>query len=328
MTSVEATMTGVADRAALIDLLRCPCARKGPLRVAGAGLVCQCGENFPVVDGVPVLINDSNSVFARSDYLGTGTPGGDSYLYAKATGLRALYRQVALGLTRYAVELDYLTAQKVLARHGASGRSITCLVVGCGDEALPIYPNIRYLWTDIAFGPKATVIADCHDIPLPDGSVDLVLLDAVLEHVADPRRCVDEVVRVLREGGEVYAATPFLQPVHMGAYDFTRFTHLGHRRLFRWFDDLESGMCLGPGSVLAWSFNHAVLSLTDNITLRKALRLIGLLASVPLKQLDRYYKRRRGSLDAAGGTYFHGRKRSSPVPDREIIRQYRGLDSR
>ena len=45
--------------------------------------------------------------------------------------------------------------------------------------------------------------------------------------------------------GVVYAETPFLQAVHEGPWDFTRFTESGHRWLFRAFERLDSG-------VVAW----------------------------------------------------------------------------
>lgn len=51
----------------------------------------------------------------------------------------------------------------------------------------------------------------------------------------NPYRCINEVYRVLNENGIVYASTPFMLQVHMGKFDFTRFTHSGHRRLFRNF---------------------------------------------------------------------------------------------
>ena len=39
----------------------------------------------------------------------------------------------------------------------------------------------------------------------------------------------------------MYAETPFMQQVHEGAYDFTRFTVLGHRCLFKYFEKNDSG---------------------------------------------------------------------------------------
>jgi len=38
-----------------------------------------------------------------------------------------------------------------------------------------------------------------------------------------------------------------MQQVHNERYDFTRFTYLGHRRLFSAFDEIDSGASCGPG---------------------------------------------------------------------------------
>ncbi len=46
------------------------------------------------------------------------------------------------------------------------------------------------------------------ELPFPDGSFDLVLLDNVLEHVTDQRRTLAEIRRVLAQGGLLYMVTP------------------------------------------------------------------------------------------------------------------------
>src|SRR4029079_11363432 len=83
-----------------------------------------------------------------------------------------------------------------------------------------------------------------------------VLVQAVLEHVLDPARVVGEIHRVLRPDGLVYAETPFLQQVHAGPYDFTRYTSSGHRYLFRSFEEIAAGPVAGPGTQLLWSVDH------------------------------------------------------------------------
>ena len=113
------------------------------------------------------------------------------------------------------------------------------------------------------------LICDAHDIPFADGSFDAVIAQAVLEHVVDPHRCVAEIHRVLNAQGVVYAETPFMQQVHAGRYDFARFTHLGHRRLFRMFQEIDSGAVCGPGMALAWSYQYFLMSFTTSKTLRK-----------------------------------------------------------
>ena len=109
---------------------------------------------------------------------------------------------------------------------------------------------------DVYSSPNVQFLADAHQIPLADSSVDAVVVQAVLEHVLDPRRVVSEIERVLRPDGLVYAETPFMQQVHAGAYDFVRYTSSGHRYLFRSFEELASGPVAGPGTQLLWSVEH------------------------------------------------------------------------
>jgi ubiquinone/menaquinone biosynthesis C-methylase UbiE len=45
--------------------------------------------------------------------------------------------------------------------------------------------------------------ADLHDVPLADGSVDLVVCAIALSHVADLARALREFVRVLRPNGHL-----------------------------------------------------------------------------------------------------------------------------
>jgi arabinofuranan 3-O-arabinosyltransferase len=52
--------------------------------------------------------------------------------------------------------------------------------------------------------PGGTVAGNGTALPLPDGIADLVFSSNVLEHVADPRRFVDEAIRVTRPGGLLY----------------------------------------------------------------------------------------------------------------------------
>jgi SAM-dependent methyltransferase len=46
------------------------------------------------------------------------------------------------------------------------------------------------------------------ELPFPDACFDLVVLDQVVEHVADQPKVVREAARVVREGGVIYVACP------------------------------------------------------------------------------------------------------------------------
>jgi hypothetical protein len=135
---------------------------------------------------------------------------------------------------------------------------------------------------------------------------------------------VGEIERVLRPGGFVFAETPFMQPVHMRAHDFTRFTFLGHRRLFRRFDEVRSGIAGGPATSAAHVLRYLLASLSSRSTVIKWLRLIGLLTSWPIRYLDRLTVRNSSAYDSASAFYFFGRLRDSVISDREILSFYRG----
>ncbi len=300
------------------------CPRDGaPLTEGQAALHCgHCAARYPVVNGVPVLIDDASSVFAVADYVDSEGYAGPSYGREAdgASGPRRLYHRLARWLGDAPSSLRHPDATEVLAWIKAQEPPPPrVLVVGSGGLSLG-REGERILQTDVAFGPGVHVIADAHDLPFEDAAFDLVVVVAVLEHVADPQRCVAEIHRVLAPRGHVYAVTPFLQPVHMGAHDFTRFTPIGHRRLFRHFDEVAAGVALGVGSVLAYTFSAALLSVSQARAWRLPARLLGLLAAPVLRQLDGVL---RHGADAAGGCWFLGQRREgAPITDRELVQSY------
>lgn len=192
-------------------------------------------------------------------------------------------------------------------------------------ESLAENTTIDLVESDVAFGPRTMLICDAHDIPFQDSSLDGVIAQAVLEHVVDPYRCCEEIHRVLKEQGVVYAETPFMQQVHAGRYDFARFTHLGHRRLFRKFEEIDSGAVCGPGMALAWSYQYFLVSFTTSRMLRALLRDFASLTSFYLKYFDYYLIDKPGAFDAASGYYFMGRKAGQVLSDQDLIKLYKGF---
>jgi len=56
---------------AIEDQLRCPACRHN-LHIKESRFRCNskaCGSEFPLVNGIPILIHDQNSVFAIADFL-------------------------------------------------------------------------------------------------------------------------------------------------------------------------------------------------------------------------------------------------------------------
>ncbi|WP_229415332.1 class I SAM-dependent methyltransferase [Moorena bouillonii] len=200
-------------------------------------------------------------------------------------------------------------------------------VIGQGMEELLSVPAIEIIESDVAFDSRIAVIFDAHNIPFKDNSFDGVIIQAVLEHVVDPSRCVEEIHRVLKKDGLVYSETPFMQQVHLGRYDFTRFTHLGHRRLFRKFEEICSGAVCGPGMALAWSYQYFILSFVKSPMARGLIKVIARLTSFWLKYFDDYLINKSGTFDSASGFYFMGKKSDKKLSYTELITLYRGTQA-
>lgn len=70
------------------------------------------------------------------------------------------------------------------------------------------------------------VVADfTKPLPFKDNICDIVLLSNVLEHVPTPDLLIKECYRILKPGGVLIGAVPFLVKVHQEPYDFLRYTN-------------------------------------------------------------------------------------------------------
>jgi len=311
----------------LIDLLRSPVSGAA-LHSAGTTLQSADGrEQFPLVGGIPVLLAPE-SAFSPEDYLSPVTDHA-----GVAQQLRPHLRRLLPSLSHNLSALgnftrlrDLLAAER--ARDPARVLVVGGAIVGEGMQVLLEDRSIELVEADVAIGPRTDVICDAHSLPFADGVFDGVVCQAVLEHVADPPRVVGEIHRVLKPGGLVYSEIPFMQQVHEGAYDFTRYTYNGHRRLFRCFDEIDVGATAGPGMALGWSLRALGSAMVGERAAARA--LVNVLATFSLfwlKYLDLPIIRGAQALDGASGTYLLGRSRESPRTDREIIAGFRGVNS-
>ncbi|TDQ52002.1 class I SAM-dependent methyltransferase [Actinorugispora endophytica] len=76
--------------------------------------------------------------------------------------------------------------------------------------------------------PAGALLGSALDLPLRTGSVDVCFSSNVLEHVPDPVRMADEMVRVTRPGGVVYLSyTLWLSP--WGGHETSPWHYLGGR---------------------------------------------------------------------------------------------------
>ena len=72
-----------------------------------------------------------------------------------------------------------------------------------------------------------------HDrLPYPDAGIDAVMAFNVLEHIFNYSSLLSEIRRVLKPGGRVYGATPFLVGYHPDPKDFWRYTGSALQNIF------------------------------------------------------------------------------------------------
>lgn len=289
-------------------------------------MLCRaCGTVYPVVDGRPVLLDEARSLFTREEFVAGrhDAPGGER----RDARFRALLRRFLPPISaNFKAEKSYERLARLLEETEPQAR---VLIVGAGDggtgaSPLTSSPSFRLLRSDVFIGPQVDLVCDAHALPLEDGSFDAVVVQAVLEHLVDPAISVAEIHRVLKPRGLVFAETPFMQQVHMGAYDFTRYTLAGHRRLFRDFERLDDGACCGPGMALAWAWRYFLCSFTKGPTSYRVAAAIAQLTSFWLVWFDRFLVDREAAQDAASGVFFLGRRAETPIRDREIVASYRG----
>jgi SAM-dependent methyltransferase/uncharacterized protein YbaR (Trm112 family) len=114
----------------------------------------------------------------------------------------------------------------------------------CGDARVF---NLEYLPYD-----APDLYADGLALPFGEATFDLVLSQAVLEHVPDPQRAVDEMRRVLRPGGRIYCEIAFTQPLHAVPSHYFNVTPHGAAHLFRDWDVEILDWFGGPAATIDW----------------------------------------------------------------------------
>lgn len=316
------------DQSTLAQIIVCPACKKSLEKVAD-GYKCTnetCNAKYPVYNNIPILLNPANDLFEQKDF----EREEDIFFKTYNSGLTRFLKKIQPDITYNDVsEKNYLDIAELLKKQ----KPIRILILGGSVDGVGIKhlkamldKDDLIVETDVSYGPNTTVICDAHEIPFKDESFDLIIAQAVLEHVLDPFLCVREMHRVLKDKGLIYAETPFMQQVHGGKYDFIRFTHLGHRRMFRKFNEISSGVVAGAGSALVWSLKYFLTSFANSKKVDRILSYGGTFLFFWIKYFDVILNRSKGTIDAASGFYFLGRKeRDYLLSDKELLGSYRGF---
>jgi ubiquinone/menaquinone biosynthesis C-methylase UbiE len=63
-------------------------------------------------------------------------------------------------------------------------------------------------------------VCDITNIPVPNGSFDVIICSEVLEHVPEPIKVIKEFSRILRQGGRLFLTAPLGCGIHQEPYIF------------------------------------------------------------------------------------------------------------
>jgi ubiquinone/menaquinone biosynthesis C-methylase UbiE len=313
---------GLVQLADVAPLLVCPRCRSRAVaeeegfRCTSESCPFNAPGSFPIVERWPALGDFEHSILDQAELVGSATGGVNRWSIDR----------LPPRLRSWAKPRNRVAARNVETLLGLlPGPASLVLVIGGGAigngvEAIYADRRARVMAFDIYGTPTVQFIADAHQIPLADESVDAVLIQAVLQQVLDPGQVVGEIHRVLRPQGLVYAETPFLQQVaYAGPYDFTRYTSSGHRYLFRAFEEIAAGPVAGPGAQMLTSVDHLVRGLLRSEPAGKLARL----AFFWLRYLDHIVPT-AFAMDNASAYYFLGRRSEREVSPSEIVTYYRG----
>lgn len=86
------------------------------------------------------------------------------------------------------------------------------------------------------------VVNSCDKLPFKDKVFDLVISQAVFEHLPSPQSMAKEVFRVLKPGGRVLIDTAFMQPLHGDPDHYFNMTPEGLRLVIDGFEVEELGV--------------------------------------------------------------------------------------
>ncbi len=288
----------------LYKKIRCPeCGSENKLEYKRSNsITCQqCKTKYPVIDGVPVLFSkESAKLFSPQFQSASGQKMVEEY-----SGKTTLVKRIKNLFTIPHLGFDILDRKKFhsIVTHKENPNYII-LNIGGG----PKREDKNVLNLNIDTFPNVEIVGDAHNLPFKSNSLDGVMIIAVLEHLHNPSKAVEEIYRVLKKGGYVYAETPFLQHFHGYPNHYQNFTLVGHDYLFRNFKKIESGPNTGPFSTVAILTLNIYEDLFSNKFVRKIMMIIVSTLLFPFKYLDILSKKNKSVYKLTNGVYFLGQK--------------------
>jgi ubiquinone/menaquinone biosynthesis C-methylase UbiE/uncharacterized protein YbaR (Trm112 family) len=288
MLSIEAQIAG--------GRLVCPISRQVLLKQNGRLHTPDGKYSYPLIKGVPILLPEEK----QAAYL-EQAQGSMAKEYARSPRPSRLRQWITERVNK-----DYRSQPSMQAFHESFGHQpddALCVAVGGGPNH--VHPKLVNL--NIGLFPNVHVVGDAYELPYADNSVDAVHCEAVLEHLEFPNEAVAEMFRVLRPGGQVFAATPFMQHFHAYPNHFQNFTLIGHARLFEraGFEVVSAGVCAGPTyavSGMVYRYIHTYLAVP---VIKQLMAASAAVLALMLRPIDKRLNQSSQAHLLASTTYAH-----------------------
>ena len=190
--------------------------------------------------------------------------------------------------------------QKELLAFGRKYLGGRLIDIGCGVKPYknllaPFVEEHVGLDHEGTFHDKSNIdlLGTAYNIPEDDNRFDSAICTAVLEHLEEPQKALNECFRVLKPGGVAIYSTPFIWHLHEEPRDFFRYSKYGLKYLFEksGFDIIEikplSGFWVTFGQLFVYNlhrYNKGILKVTHLIPL---MGIVVQLLSLVLDRLDR-----------------------------------------
>ena len=195
----------------------------------------------------------------------------------------------------------HLALRRLLSEH-----LCTEAILNSGSGPCSLMGRKDIINIDIFPFPLVDVVAGSN-VAFRSNSIDLIISNAVLEHVTEPNLMIDEIFRMLKPGGKAFIYVPFMQPEHAAPSDFRRWTKNGGIRLLNQFRLIECEVGAGPTSSMLWIMQHwlAMAISFGNKKLYSLAYIMIMISTFPLKYVDKIIPDRiLRETQIASGYYF------------------------
>ena len=306
------------------DKLINPVSQAGVKNITKSNIEFQCESKFPIINNIPIIIDESQSIFKLDDIV-KNVPTTQSSTFRDKSLKNTIRKDILPSLSKdFTLNKRYLE----LARE-FKGKKI--LIIGCGDKIElynEIFKDSFVINSDVHVQFSPDIVFDSHQIPFSDETFDLVIAAQVLEHTFKPWVVAKELERVVNLKGKLLIEVPFNFPYHSPPYDFFRFTFTGLRSLFPNSRLVKYEVPEGNASTVATFNSDFLINLFSNRYLRMMVLFISRFLFGWLKYIDLLRKKESTrSISIPKGFSMIFEKDSIERSNIELLKEYYDLKS-